>query len=154
MHVYFYEWIIVFVTVRRDMIWQDEDGTCPTPTLYVSSYFGVLSVTTGMWYLPVGRWGPSFFTREAGSWIATNSELSFDSLEKNPEIFKYLRAYWGSCYCWSLYFGNMEDCSFCRFRWSTGLPKLWNRRSSFSSCFILFPQFSRCGRIFLSIIVV
>jgi len=39
-------------------------------------------ITTGIWYLPVGRWGPSFFTREAGSWIATNSELTFDSLEK------------------------------------------------------------------------
>ena len=40
-------------------------------------------ITTGIWYLPVGRWVPSFFTREAGSWIATNSELTFDSLEKN-----------------------------------------------------------------------
>ena len=31
---------------------------------------------------------------------------------------KYLRAYWGSCSCWSLYFGYIEDCSFRRCRWS------------------------------------
>ena len=42
-------------------------------------------VTTGIWYLPVDRWGPSLFTREAGSWIGTNSELTFDSLKK-PEF--------------------------------------------------------------------
>ena len=74
------------------------------------------------------------------SWIGTNSELPFDSLKKNGV--KYLRAYWGSRSCWSLYFGYMEDCSCRRCRWSTGLPKLWNWRSAFSSCLIHFTQFS------------
>ena len=61
---------------------------------------------------------------------------------------KYLRAYWGSRSCWSLYFGYMENYSFRRCRWSTGLPKLWNWRSAFSSCLIHFTQCSCCGRIF------
>ena len=106
-------------------------------------------VATGIWYFPL------FFTREAGSWICTNSELTFD-FWKNRGVcgVKHLRAYWGSCSCWCLYFGYMEGCSFHRCQWSTGLPKLGNRRSAFSFCLIQFTQFSRCGRIFPSIIVV
>ena len=38
------------------------------------------------------------------------------TLWKNRRVcgVKYLRAYWGSCSCWSFYFGYMEDCSFRR----------------------------------------
>ena len=43
-------------------------GHVGSPTLYVSSYFGVflLSYHRDL-YLPVGRWGPSLVTREDGS---------------------------------------------------------------------------------------
>jgi len=57
--------------------------------------------------------GVLVFTREAASWIGTISELTFDSL-KNRRIcgVKYLRSYWDSCSCWSLYFGYIR-CFCC-----------------------------------------
>ena len=83
------------------------------------------------WYLLVGNiWG-AFFVYKGYILV-----LEFPNLLLT--LWKNRRVYWSSCFCCSLYFFLQEDCCFRRCRGSTGLSKLWNRRSVFSSCFIHF----------------